>query len=603
MMAEPDGEAFVCGTCFVVFESEEQLTVHSSTCIEEKPHVCAVCGEVFSEESEIIEHNETQHRTMYEETSDPDVGMKTEPNEEHAHVQDDRVNNSQDRQLEKEIVTRSENPKVLVIEPLPEDDSKPEIRYLQEEEGPEEGSSPTEPVQDRDVTTDIVAGVETYLNENRSKNGPASKFQVQVNPSTEESSDVQTRKAIVITVPKVSEETAEQTKQKTDQSRKRRRKGPYKVWSRSTTARDWRAQSEAPSDGTLRKCTLCNAWFFTVEKYHKHMVSQHTHVFYCKLFNKEFVQMSDLERHIEWHKRKRQAQQISKQGNVNEGSEEAPKLAHNVLSEMPKRVSAIQTPTMNSQLLGNTHIIQSPAVRSATIHMVQTPIVRNDIPETTRIARATTVETPGVPEGPTVVEYTMKLGSTQHRAPNSPFQVQDTLRLGQETSEAQNTMKSGDKVSEIQNTVKKESLVENAVKKESLMENNARLSKAQSTMIPCAPEAQNAVIAGGNTDICGDTYEKTGRCDICEGFFASKQRKHRSTKNQCGYTNRCDNCGRTFTAVRDYNRHVTTHNKDPSFIIKHALQPYSCPYCDKQLTSSQKLYKHLFTHSKGKLYQ
>ena len=126
-MAEADGEAFVCGTCFVVLESQELLQIHSSICVDQKPYVCAVCGEVFSEERMIIQHNATHHGTVLEESSDPDMSVKIEAIEEEQDIQDDLVDSRTYRRVENkdeemEMVSRAQNTKVFVIEPIPEEE-------------------------------------------------------------------------------------------------------------------------------------------------------------------------------------------------------------------------------------------------------------------------------------------------------------------------------------------------------------------------------------------------------------------------------------------------------------------------------------------------
>ena len=610
MMSEAQGEAFICGTCFLVFESEEQLKTHSSTCAEEKPHVYPACGEVFSEEKEIIEHNALHHRAVSEKTSDPDVAVKTESVEETQGVQGDMVDESTDRRIEtqeSEIISSAERPKVLVIEPIPEEEYKAEVASSPEANSkPEVGSLPeAEPAENRDVTTAIVAEVQTHLkqfeDENGSTNGLASKFQVQVTPSTElESTEAQAKKVIVVTVSKVDEETTEPTgleptKQKADQRKKQKRRAPYSVRPRPTTARDWSSESEVPSGETLRKCTHCDAWFVTRDKYHKHMMSQHTNVYFCKLCDKVLLSVSIFERHMEWHKRKTQEQQTSKLL-----PEMTPKYMRTKMIKMvrpgaSRTAPVIRTPTTNSKVPVNTPTIQSPVVNSEvrkTFQVVRTPMVKSEVPETT--LTATTIKTGGVPDKSPVVEYTVKLGGAQ--IANSAFKVQDSMRLGQQASQDQNVMKSGEKVSELQITGVKTSMLQNAtrlVQKAYDLQNTMRTGKN-------AHEVQSAM---RNNEKASEVKKTIGQCGICNNIFSSKQRKQYNTKNQYVSSVRCDHCGRTFTEVRDYNRHVATHNKDPTFIIRHALRPYSCPYCDKSLKTPHGLYRHLFTHVEERRYQ
>ena len=751
-MAEAEGEAFVCGTCFIVFESKELLKIHSSMCAEEKPHVCVVCGEVFSEERQIIEHNAQHHRAGFEETIDPDVAVKTEAVEETQSIQGDMVDESTDRRIDiqnSEMVSSTERPKVLVIEPIPEPEYKTEV-----ESGPQEDFKPdvgslleTEPAEDRHMTADIVTEVQTHLeqfeNKNRLTNGPASKFQVDVTPSTKvESTETQGKKVIVVTVSKVDEEAPEPAKQKTVQSQKQKRKArkvrhdqtwesgyfQYKI-PRPTTPRDWSSVSEVPSGESLRKCTQCDAWFLTRDKYHKHMMSQHSSVYFCKLCDKVFPSVSIFERHVTWHKRKKQEEQISKLL-----PEMTPKFVRTQMIKMvhpgaPKTVPVVQTPTTNNKVLANTHTIQSPLVSRGvreTFQVVRTPMVKSEVSETTRTAQPTVGKTGGVSEKPPLVQYTVKFGNNQRG--ESAAKVQDTTRLGPEAPVAQNTKESIERVSELQtngiktfmtqntsrqskkvnqlqNTVvpgetfqvvqtpmvksevpettraattikagggyEKQPTVEYTVKlggipvtnsaskaqdtagldqqasvypnrvisgvkvselqitgvNASLLQNATRLvQKAhalQTTMNTSekgygiqnpkrldqnaylvqgevASEVKNTTLSGGKMDICSSIYEKTGQCGICEGIFCSKQLNTQILKAN---TIQCDHCGRTFTEVRDYNRHVATHSKDPGFITKHSLRPYTCAYCDKPSRSPYNLFKHLFTHVKEQRYQ
>ena len=720
MMSE--GEAFVCGTCFLLFESEELLKIHSSTCAEEKPHVCPVCDEVFSDEREIREHNAQHHITVSEETSDPDVGVKIEQVEEAQGIQGESTGRRIEIQ-DSEIVSSAERPKVLVIEPIPEEEYKAEVAFSPEEDSKQElGSLPEgEAAKDRDVATDIVAEVQTHLkqfeDENGSTNGPTSKFQVQVTPSTGLGSmEAQAKKVIVVTVSKVDQETPESTalepaapeptKQKTDQRKKQNRRAPYSVRPRPTTARDWSSESEVPSGETLRKCTHCDAWFVTRDKYHKHMMSQHTSVYFCKLCDKVLLSVSIFERHMEWHKRKTQEQQTSKLL-----PEMTPKYMRTKMIKMvrpgaPRTTPVIRTLTTNSNVLGNNPTIQSPVVNSEareTFHVVRTPMVKTEVPETT--LTATTIKTGSVPEKPPMVEYTMKLGNAH--VPNCSSRVEDTVKRGKEGSEAQNRIKSGEKISELQTTDVKASVAQNTTRqgkkvcefqntvipgetfqvvrtpmvksevpettltattikiggvpeKPPMVEYTVKLGGAQiansaskvedgmrlgqqasqdhyvmksgekvselqitgvkasmlqnaTRLVQKAYELQNTMRTGRNahevlsttttSEKASEVKKPIGQCGICNNIFSSKQRKQYNTKNQYVSSVRCDHCGRTFTEVRDYNRHVATHNKDPTFIIRHALRPYSCPYCDKSLKTPHGLYRHLFTHVEERRYQ
>ena len=75
METEGENEAFVCGTCYGIFDSEDILRIHSGLCTELKPQVCHICHEVFNTESQLVEHHATLHAEGASNTDDDDAMM------------------------------------------------------------------------------------------------------------------------------------------------------------------------------------------------------------------------------------------------------------------------------------------------------------------------------------------------------------------------------------------------------------------------------------------------------------------------------------------------------------------------------------------------